>query len=188
MRRPATIVPPLPMEAESRWSQSAVRGRGELPASSSGTGRDRRKIVAATKLLGYEGLGLLRWRWGGGGGEGALRARKCLILVRDRKVQRDLGRVYHAKEWKLEEERAAEEANDNKGKGGSLTWASLEYYDKFSEKDGVGAATTIVLGYGDGGATTDRQLPPQWEPTTAATVLCQMWKWQVGKLMKMTLK
>ena len=56
MRRPETIIPPLPMEAESRWSQSAVQGRGELPASLSGTARDRRKIVAATKLLGYKGF------------------------------------------------------------------------------------------------------------------------------------
>ena len=40
--------------------------------------------------------------WGGGRGEGygELCARKCLILVRDGKVQRDVGRILDAKGWK----------------------------------------------------------------------------------------
>ena len=52
--------------------------------------------------------------------------RKFLILVRDRRVQRDLGRVLGAKERMEAEERAAEEADNkedenNEDEGGGPT-------------------------------------------------------------------
>ena len=56
---------------------------------------------------------------GGGEGEGALRERKCLILVRYGKVHRYVGRVLDAKELREAEERAAEEANEKKTKESS---------------------------------------------------------------------
>ena len=61
----------------------------------------------------------LGWGGGGGDGEGVLCARKFLILVRDWKVQRNVGRVLDAKEEREAEERTYEESNDNKDNGGS---------------------------------------------------------------------
>ena len=45
--------------------------------------------------------------------------RKFLILARDWKVQRNVGRVLDAKEEREAEERTYEESNDNKDNGGS---------------------------------------------------------------------
>ena len=87
----------------------------------------------------------------GGEGEGALRERKCLMLVRYGKVHRYVGRVLDAKELREAEERAAEEANEKRRRR-VLTGAPLEYYNKFSNSDGVGATATIVHRDGDGGA------------------------------------
>ena len=88
------------------------------------------------------------WRWGEG--EGVLFARNFLILMREGKVWRDVGRVLDAKERREAEDRALEEADDDKDdaekdKGGGPERAPLEYYDSFSDSDGVGAALTIVF-------------------------------------------
>ena len=60
----------------------------------------------------------LGWGWGGDR-EGVLCVRKFLILARDWKVQRNVGRVLDAKEEREAEERTYEESNDNKDNGGS---------------------------------------------------------------------
>ena len=71
-------------------------------------------------------------------------------MVRDGKIQKDLGRVLGAKERRNAEKRAVEEADvgeedDDEENGGGPTGEPLEYYDDLADSDGVGAAATIFL-------------------------------------------
>ena len=90
-------------------------------------------------------------------GEGVLCARKCLILVRDVEVRRDLRRVLGTKEQREAEKRAAGEFDDNKdngneGGGGGMKGAPLDYYDDLADLYSIGAFATTVFRDGNGGA------------------------------------